>query len=72
MGEMISTIDGVIAALGGTSATARIVNRTAGAVSNWKRRNRLPAELFYVIRSAVRERGQDAPPELFGIEEIKT
>ena len=49
------TLTDFIAALGGTSATARAFSTTPQAISNWKRRQRLPAarqlEAFLIARA---------------------
>lgn len=49
------TLTDFIAAIGGTNATARAFSTTPQAISNWKRRQRLPAarqlEAFRIARA---------------------
>jgi hypothetical protein len=65
----LKTVDEVIDALGGTTATARLTGRTLSAVSNWRSTKRLPADLFLMLSKALDERGAMAPPSLWGMEQ---
>lgn len=69
--DQITTVEGVIEALGGTSATASLLGyRLMQPVSEWKRRNRLPADKYLLMQDALRQRGKTAPPSLWGIAEV--
>ena len=66
---MISTVDGMIEALGGNTAVAALTGRGSSAVSNWRKRGRVPAELSRVVERALAERGEQVAPSLFGMAE---
>lgn len=65
--NMLSTIDEVFEAVGGPSA-ARVISgvKSESAPFNWKARGRIPTEHFLVFSEALRERGKEADPALFG------
>lgn len=65
----LQTAGQVIDALGGTAATARLTNRAAQHVSNWRKANRLPADTFLILREELTKRGKNAPPSVWGIRE---
>jgi hypothetical protein len=66
MSKMLhSTVD-VIEALGGTKAVAELTGRTYPAAFNW-RYSKFPANTYLAIQSALKERGLEAPPELWGM-----
>jgi hypothetical protein len=67
--KKLSTAAEVIDVLGGTAATARIAGRKAQHVTNWRASGKLPANTFLVLSAALRERGKEAPPSLWGITE---
>ena len=66
---MLQTVDQVIHTLGGTGKTAALLKATSPAVSNWKKRGRIPAEFFFVISAALTRKGKSAAPSLFGFVE---
>lgn len=66
----ISTVDGVIDALGGTGETARITDRSDQAVSNWRAQKRLPANTFPIIKNKLKKLGFRAPLSLWGIKNV--
>ena len=67
--KKLSTAAEVIDALGGTVATSRLAGRKAQHVTNWRAAGKLPANTFLVLSAALKERGKEAPPSLWGITE---
>lgn len=57
----------VINALGGTAAVAKLTGAPQQAVTNWKRRNKLPATTVMVLRTELQRIGIDAPLALWGV-----
>jgi len=66
--KRLKTVDDVIAALGGTTNTAKVLGRSAQSVSNMRIAGRMPSATFLRALRALRKAGYDAPPELWGIE----
>ncbi len=62
------TVDAVIDALGGTSAVAQLTLVRSSAVSNWRRRGRIPSEKFMTLADALKRADLAANPVLFGFE----
>lgn len=60
VGPHFTTADGVIDALGGTGAVARLTGRGEQAVSNWRARGRIAARLILVFEAALKSRGLSA------------
>ncbi|MFO0236941.1 MAG: hypothetical protein ACK53Z_02875 [Betaproteobacteria bacterium] len=56
----------IIDLLGGTSAVARMTERSAQAVSNWRSRG-LPSDVFLIMADALKAKGIEADPSLWGI-----
>jgi hypothetical protein len=72
---MLTTVDDVIEALGGTAATAGLAGVSAPAVSNWRERGKIAPGKFLLISEALEARGKEASPEVFGFavsEETRT
>ena len=68
MDAVLKTPAEVIAALGGTNATARRLRLPwPQAVSQWRKRNRIPSELFLSVNDALQAEGKRAAPEVFGM-----
>lgn len=68
MEAVLRTTTEVIAALGGTNKAARKLGKTPRAVSQWKKRQRIPSELFLSIDSALKAEGlPKAAPDVFGM-----
>lgn len=66
---MITTVDELIEALGGTSAAAALLGVGMSVVSNWRSRGRIPAEKFMILAAALDARGnKKVDPKLFGFE----
>ena len=62
----ITTVEQLIAELGGTTAAARVFGRLPSAVSNWKAAGRLPKAAHYDATMVARERGWELADTLFG------
>lgn len=58
----------IIDALGGTAAVCLLTGASPGSVSNWRRFGKFPAGKFVRMRDALRAKGIDAPPSLWGQE----
>lgn len=69
MARELQSASEVIDALGGTAATARLTDRRAQHVSNWRKTGRLPPDTFLVLKTELNERNCRASPELWGIKE---
>jgi DNA-binding transcriptional regulator YdaS (Cro superfamily) len=66
---MLTTVDSIIEALGGSTATAAIVGVGPSAISNWKTRGAIPPDKFMLLERVLAERGKGRPsPDLFGFE----
>ena len=63
----LQTAGSVIDALGGTAATARLTDRKAQHVTNWRAAGRLPADTFLILSKELEARGLTAPAEVWGI-----
>jgi hypothetical protein len=65
--KSLSTVDGVLEALGGGTAAARLAACTPQNLTNALRRGRLPASTFLIFSDELERRGFRAPAELWGI-----
>lgn len=63
---MLTTVDEVIDALGGTKMAAEAARVLPSAVSNWKARKTIPSDRYFAITASLRERGKEASPNVFG------
>lgn len=63
---MLTTVDDVVEALGGTAAAAVLTGVSAPAVSNWRERGKIAPDKFLLIREALASRGQEACLSVFG------
>jgi len=62
--------DVIVSALGGASATARLLGRKPSQISQWRARGGLfPAELYFVLREALADRGYRLPRNACRFEE---
>lgn len=66
---MLTTVESVITALGGTGAVATLTGFGPTAVSNWKARGRIPSEQFLIVTNALTTRNLAADPKVFGFAE---
>ena len=64
---VLKTVEAIIEALGGSSAAAELAGVGMSAVSNWKSRGTIPAELFVVFSRVLERHGNRADPSLFGM-----
>lgn len=67
---MISTVDDVIEALGGSGATASLVGLGTSAVSNWIARGKIAPDKFLIIKAALADLGKDVDPSVFGFKTL--
>lgn len=63
---MLTSVDAVIDALGGTAEVARLTRRQPSAVSNWKTRRFIPPEYLMTVSDALSAVGKAADPCVFG------
>ena len=64
---MLNTVESIIEALGGPTATATIVGVVPSAINNWKTRGEIPSDKFMLLERALADRGKGKPsPNLFG------
>ncbi|MGC2779690.1 MAG: hypothetical protein WA418_29030 [Bradyrhizobium sp.] len=63
----IKTASGVIDALGGTMAAARLAQSVPQVMTNARAKNRLPYPSFLLLTAALAEVGKTADPRLWGI-----
>lgn len=68
---MLTSVDALIDALGGTSKVADMAGVGLSAVSNWKARGRIPSEKFMIFDAALGSLNTRADPSLFGFEEAR-
>lgn len=68
--KQLLTTDDVIGALGGPTATGRLVSRSAQAVNHWRVKNlgKFPAWTFMVLQAELKRKGFSAPLTLWGME----
>jgi phage gpG-like protein len=65
---MISSVEELIAVLGGNSGVAGIANVGSSAVSNWRKRGFIPADKFLLFEQELAKRNMVADREIFGFE----
>lgn len=63
---MLTSVDDVIEALGGTAAAAGLAGVSAPAVSNWRERGKIAPDKFLLISEALRAKGAEVSPSVFG------
>jgi hypothetical protein len=57
----------VLDALGGPSAVGRLTGNPPSAVCGWRRaRNRFPPKYYFLMKSALEDKGYYAPLDLWG------
>lgn len=69
MAEILETPAQVIDALGGPAKVAEITGRKYSAAWNWKGSKALPANTYLLLKSALAERGLQAPASLWRMAE---
>jgi hypothetical protein len=69
--KQIATASGVIDALGGTTAAAKIAELPPQVMTNARAKNRLPYPSFLIMTEALSALGRCADPRLWGIKPVK-
>lgn len=62
----LTTMDQVIARLGGPAAVGRLTGRSRSAVANWRGTGRFPARLYLMMTRELQTLGAVALPALWG------
>jgi hypothetical protein len=62
---LIAQTNELIDAFGGTKPFAELTGVTVGAVYQWRRAGCLPPRLMRKVKALAKERGIDAPDEIF-------
>jgi hypothetical protein len=62
---MLKTVEAVVEALGGTTATASTIGVGASAVSNWLDRGKIAPDKFLLVRDALAAVGKKVDPCVF-------
>jgi len=63
---VLTSVESVIEAMG-VGTAQRLAGVGASAVSNWRKRGRLPADLFLVFSDELGKSGTTVDPALFGL-----
>ena len=69
--DMINTVEEVIEALGGPSATASLVGLGPSAISNWSARGKISPNKFLIIKAALAALGKDVDPAVFAFKAVE-
>lgn len=73
MPKQLTTIEQVIAELGGPAAVAELTCRTSlSAVPMWKLRQTFPSNTYVVMKAALKAKGADAPDSLWNMAEASS
>jgi DNA-binding transcriptional regulator YdaS (Cro superfamily) len=67
----LATVDDVIEAVGGTAAAAALAGVKPPAASNWRARGRIPPGKSMIFAEALKQRGKEANPSVFGLEIVE-
>lgn len=68
---MIRTASELIDAVGGNAVVTGLTGRRSPAISNWRKRNRIPAEFCRVLEEAAAVKGEGVSPVVFGMPEMR-
>ena len=69
---MLTAVNDVIDAVGGTAAAAELAGVGSSAVSMWRSRGRIPSEKYMIFVAALCERGLGTPdPTVFGMHPVE-
>ena len=69
---MLPTFDAVMDELGGVAKVARLTKRSMPSVCNWRtKRGRFPKAVYFVMVTALLDRGCYAPRALWGFDELQ-
>jgi len=63
----LTTVDEVIDALGGNTAVRNMMSVSAQAVSNWRKRRRIPPRHYSTMTKALSKIDRSAPPGLWSM-----
>lgn len=64
----LHTVDDILDVLGGNEKVAKLTGHKAKAVSAWRHvLEGLPSKTYVVLKHALREKGCEAPDELWGM-----
>jgi hypothetical protein len=66
-GSPFTNTTGIIKALGGPGAVAKLTGSEASAVANWQKFDHFPSRFYVVMLDALHERGLQAPARLWGM-----
>jgi hypothetical protein len=70
MVQKLTSIEQVVAALGGNREVAALTGRKSiHAVSMWKDRQAFPSNTLLIMQAALKARGKSAPSALWGVPE---
>ena len=64
----ITSVEGLIAALGGNTVIGEWLGITPEAVANWKARNHIPPGWHIKLAAAIRRKGKTIDPAVFGLD----
>ena len=67
----LTTIDAVIAVMGGTAKCARALAAPYSAVSNWRRDGMFPANTYLAVKKYLRARNLTAPDNLWPMRDLQ-
>ncbi len=70
MRTILTSVDEVVETLGGTVKCARLTGSSFSAVSNWRAKGRMPADLYRSMSQALLRRECIAPPGLWSQREL--
>jgi hypothetical protein len=69
--QHLQTFDDVVRALGGSTAVARMCSLSLAAVSAWRKYDAMfPPKYYFKMQHVLKERGCEAPRELWRFVEI--
>ena len=63
---LLTSTDEVIEVFGGSRGVAELCEVTPSTVWTWNYRKKFPAARYRLMRRALKARGHDAPPQLWG------
>ena len=63
----LNSVDEVIAVLGGVTAAAGMVGKTAQTANSWRVAQQLPTKTYLVLSKELEKRGYTAPLRLWGM-----
>jgi DNA-binding transcriptional regulator YdaS (Cro superfamily) len=67
--KRVTSVEAIMGELGKQAAIARQLGVTPQAVSQWKKKNRIPSLHFLTMQRMLSAKGVDAPVTLWGFEQ---